>query len=86
VTGQLFVRSDAEEGGMSPPWRYLALYDLEADDIAEYLRHEQATRERGALRPNGGTMDPEYAVWIYSELGPRVARIATDEAAAPAPA
>jgi hypothetical protein len=69
VTGQLYDRSPEQRPGMSPPWRRLARYDLETDDVEEYHRRDQLVRDSGVLTPHEGALDPEYAVWVYSELG-----------------
>lgn len=73
VTGELFRAGDAQRIGMSPIWQYLALYDLRADDVADYLREEKQPRSRTATRHDGALAD-DYAVWIYSALGPRMTK------------
>ena len=67
VTGRFFRSSDAQPKGMSPTWRYLALYDLLTDEVSEYLRLEKTSH---TPTEDHGALDHEYAVWIYSELGP----------------
>jgi hypothetical protein len=72
VSGQLFVRGDTQRVGMTPPWRCLAVYDLHADDMAEYHRLDAEVRASGKLTQHDGALDPDYGVWVYSELGPRI--------------
>jgi hypothetical protein len=65
VTGRFFRASDAQPAGMAPTWKYLALYDLLTDDVSEYLRLETSSH---TPTEDYGSLDPQYAVWIYSEL------------------
>jgi hypothetical protein len=81
VTGQLYAAGDAQRIGMTPVWKYLALYDLHADDVAEYFRHEEVARREAALTAHDGALDPSYAVWVYSARGPRVSRQEVEAAA-----
>jgi hypothetical protein len=65
TSGQMFRATTAQPTGMTPRWNTLAIYALDADDVAEYV----ASEPRGAqLTPHGGTMSPESAVWIYSPV------------------
>jgi hypothetical protein len=72
VNGRHHERADRQRDGMSPPFRNLARYDLHADDVGEYHRLDREARESGRLTPHAGALDPGYAVWVYSEIGPRV--------------
>jgi hypothetical protein len=72
TTGQLFKAPQAQRGGQAPDWEYLALYDLEAADVADYF----------AIEPHGlkgmtqadGALAPRPAQWVFSPIGPRVTR------------
>lgn len=50
------------------PWRYLALYELEGDDVAELQRADAEARAAEKLTPSDGALDPHFAVWLYSAL------------------
>jgi hypothetical protein len=73
VNGRHHERVGEQREGMSPPFRNLARYDLHADDVGEYHRLDREARESGRLTSHAGALDPDYAVWVYSEIGPRVA-------------
>jgi hypothetical protein len=81
VTGQ---RSVAEPGnqrpGESPPWRNLALYELEGD-LEEIHRRDAEVRLSGELVPHDGALDPDYAVWVYTPTGRRATRAELESAA-----
>jgi hypothetical protein len=70
VTGQLFRSADLQRAGMTPRWGYMALYDLEATDVADYVAREPQGDSR--MTSNAGSLAPGSAVWIYTELGSRV--------------
>jgi hypothetical protein len=65
TSGQLFKAAPSQPAGQSPRWGTLAVYGLDADDVAEYVAGEPRDLQ---LTPHGGAMAPESAVWIYSAL------------------
>jgi hypothetical protein len=70
VTGMRYKLSPHQRPEQSPDWRYLAFYDLEAHDLAEYHRRDAEVRLGGGLTPHEGALDLDYGVWIYTPLGP----------------
>ena len=68
-------RYEAQPGnqrpGQSPPWRYLALYEL-GGDLADIHARDAEVRASGSLTPSLGALDPAYGVWVYTPLGPRL--------------
>jgi len=79
TTGELLKAASEQPQAMSPRWSYLALYDLEADDTAEYVSGEP--HGLAGMTPNGGSLAPNSAVWIYTELGPRVTNASAEKSA-----
>jgi hypothetical protein len=57
-------RSEAD----TPPWKYLAWYDLEHDDLAAYHRAPWIPN-RPALASFQGLIEDNHAAWIYSPIG-----------------
>ena len=57
-----------------PPWQYLALYDFECANLAEYHR---APRKPGAkdLTPFDHLVKPDYTAWIYTPIGSRFKKL-----------
>lgn len=62
------------------PWEYLAIYELDTDDLSATFSAMDAVRDRGGLTPHGGTLGDDHVAWTYTELGPLLRQ--TDEAAA----
>jgi hypothetical protein len=50
------------------PWRYLALYELEGDDVAALHEADARARAAGTLAPSGGALDPTFAAWLFTAL------------------
>ena len=74
VRGRRYRLSDEQRPGQeAPPWRYLALYDLECDDVADYHRGPWIV-DRPPLVPFQGLVRPDHAAWIYTPMGPRISR------------
>ena len=66
-----FRLHEHQRKGESPPWRYLALYELEGDDLEAIHRGDAEVRLGGKLTPNGGTLDrTDFAVWVYTAVTP----------------
>jgi len=70
TTGQLFKAAATQPPRTTLEWEYLALYDLDADDVAEYFEHEPHGLE-GMTEPDGA-LGPRPAQWVFSPTGPRV--------------
>jgi hypothetical protein len=65
-SGQRFHRSDAQVSP-SHPYEYLAVYEIETDDIAAVIAglSDSSGRVRSDAIDMGST-----AVWIFDEMGP----------------
>lgn len=50
------------------PWRYLALYELEGDDVVRLQEADAQVRAAKMLTPSNGAMDPTFAVWLFTAL------------------
>jgi hypothetical protein len=72
TTGQLFRAAPVQRSGKAPTWEYLALYDLEADDVADYF----AVEPHGlpGMTKSDGALAPGPAQWVFSPIGARVTR------------
>lgn len=59
------------EGPM--PWSYMAVYEIEIDDIAITLSALKAASGTADM-PLSPALSPERMVWIYEPVTPRIAR------------
>jgi hypothetical protein len=50
------------------PWRYLALYELEGDDVAALQGADAGVRAAGELTPSDHAVDETFAAWLFSAL------------------
>jgi hypothetical protein len=74
VAAQRFRLSDVQRDAPPFPWRYLALYEIETDDL---------NRTLAALRERAGTsamvvsdaVAPERAGWFFQPITPKVEAI-----------
>ena len=66
--------------GDPAPWRYLAYYDMESDDLAAYHRAPW-TETKPPLTPFTGLLNEDHVAWIYCPLGAWVNRRDTDDLA-----
>jgi hypothetical protein len=65
-TGQRFALTD--EAGQKCPHKYLALYEVEADDAADIIKTLNATRPE---RQQSKALNKKTAaLWVFSETGP----------------
>jgi hypothetical protein len=53
------------------PWKYLALYEIETDDLAACLK-ELADRVGMPLVPMSDTLDPNLGSWVFHPIHPLV--------------
>lgn len=70
TTGQLFKAAPTQRHGSAPEWQYLALYDLVADDVAEYFAVEPHGL-KGMATPDGA-LGPRPAQWVFTPISARV--------------
>ena len=71
VAVQRYRLAGEQRADQSPPWKYMAIYEVNLPD-GEILA---ALRQRPDVGPQGRPRPPLWAgddqVWIYSEFGPR---------------
>jgi hypothetical protein len=70
VTGQLFKAASVQRHANGPEWEYLALYDLVADDVAEYFELEPHGLE--GMTTHDGALGPRPAQWVFTPITERV--------------
>jgi hypothetical protein len=70
TTGQLFQAAPVQHHGTNPEWEYLALYDLVADDVADYFAVEPHGLE--GMTQHNGSLGPRPAQWVFTPISPRV--------------
>jgi hypothetical protein len=68
------------------PWTYLALYELEGDDVAAMHEADAQVRAAGTLTSSDGAVDPVVAVWLFSALPDPAWRAPAPRTATGAPA
>jgi hypothetical protein len=69
IGGRRFRLSADQRPGQAPsPWSYLAWYDLEHGDLAEYHRSPWIP-DRPALKPFAGLVADGHVGWIYTPTG-----------------
>jgi hypothetical protein len=80
TSGHLFKAAAAQRSATAPDWDYLALYELEADDVADYFAIEPHGLE--GMTKSDGALAPRPAQWMFSPVGARVTRPAAAPTAA----
>jgi hypothetical protein len=63
------LEAGAPGGGLTP-WRYLALYDVDSDDLA--LLANQPFTVGARLTPFRGLVEDDHVGWVYTPTTPRV--------------
>jgi len=69
ISAQRFSRSAGQLSGMTPPWKYLVVYEIEGDSPDSALQ-ELSRRIAGAGMVISDALQPDVAAWAYSPLGP----------------
>ena len=71
VSAQRFKLADAQRGGSPQPWRYLALYQIDTDDLKKTLAilSERSGTEAMVL---SDAMAPERMGFVYEAITPPV--------------
>lgn len=76
VSGRRFVLDALQRTGAGvgepAPWKYLALYELESDDLAQTFAALALHSERVGFTDHDGALSPHHVAWVYSPLGPPV--------------
>jgi hypothetical protein len=70
IAGRRFERAGSQRLGQAPPWRYLALYRVDADDIAASLDAILPLIRARVFTSPAQTLDPDHAAWSYTALAP----------------
>lgn len=68
------LEREAGETGL-PAWTYLAMYQLESDDLAS-LATKPWTVQAPPLTSFRGLLKDDHVAWVYTPRGPRIARSA----------
>jgi len=72
VAAQRFRLADAQMDGTTSPWRYLALYELDTDDLAGALK-ELATRVGTPAMVMSDSLDMKaIGAYVFSPIAERV--------------
>jgi hypothetical protein len=66
VRGRRYWRDGAQQVEGQPAWRSLAIYDLEADDVAAL--HARVSENVSRFTPSGGVFAPDHAAWVYTPV------------------
>jgi hypothetical protein len=74
VSGRRYRLNEAQRPGQDPPWRYLALYELQGDDVAALQRADEEVRISGRLTPGNGVVASGSATWLFTAVGDPVVR------------
>jgi hypothetical protein len=70
TAGRRFERADSQRRGQAPPWRYLALYRVAADDIGASLEAIVPLIRERVFTSHAGTLARDHASWSYTALAP----------------
>jgi hypothetical protein len=76
VAGRRFVLDPLQRSGVGvgepAPWKYLAVYDVESDDLAETFAALSRHSSEVGFTGHNGALAPEHVAWLYSPAGPAV--------------
>jgi hypothetical protein len=76
MSGRRFVLDPLQRSGTGvgepAPWRYLAVYDVESDDLAETFAALSRHSEQVGFTGHDGALSPQHVAWLYSAAGPAV--------------
>lgn len=73
VAAQRFKLNDVQHRELSEEWKYMAVYEIEIDDIAITLDALRAASGTDAMKLSPA-LSPELMVWIYTPITERVER------------
>jgi hypothetical protein len=76
VSGQRYELADSQRPQQDqPPWKYLAVYELDTNDLDEVHRaNQEAVRNRVFTRDEARAVAREHVAWVYTPVGERVTR------------
>jgi hypothetical protein len=86
-SSRVFVRArryalddDASAGSPAPPrWRYLTVYEVDAEDVGDVHRGFSEHVRTVGLTPDGGTFARDYAAWVYTADAPGASVLADED-------
>lgn len=64
--GRRYWRGDVQPADGGLKWQSLAIYDLEADDVAAL--HANVSANVGRFTPSNGVFAPDHAAWVYTPV------------------
>lgn len=64
--GQRYWVAAQQPGAEPPRWSSLAVYELDADDVAEL--HRQVSANAKGFTPANGVFDDDHVAWVYSPV------------------
>jgi hypothetical protein len=68
IAGQRYRLADAQRTYQpQPPWRYLAVYEVDAPD--DTAVQESASGARALTMPAPGVLDPRHLAWVFRPIG-----------------
>jgi hypothetical protein len=70
TAGRRFERAGSQRAGQAPPWRYLALYGVDAEDIAASLQAIVPLIRERVFTSHRRTLAPDHASWSYTAPAP----------------
>ena len=73
VSGRRYMLDPLQRSGTGvgepAPWRYLALYELESEDLAETFAALARHSEQVGFTDHEGALSPDHVAWVYSPRG-----------------
>src|SRR5215210_3763186 len=70
VSGRRFVLDPLQRSGAGTgepaPWKYLAVYEVESDDLAETFAGLARHAEQVGWTGHDGALDPAHVAWLYT--------------------
>jgi hypothetical protein len=73
VSARRFRLSTAQRMPPPHPWRYLAIYEIETDDLPKVIETMRQRAGTDAM-PLSDALQPERIGWYFEPLGPPVSR------------
>jgi hypothetical protein len=71
LSAQRFKLSDTQWGDPPFPWRYLALYEIETDDLAATMAELKA-RSGTSQMVLSSALSPDFLAWMFQPVTPRI--------------
>lgn len=68
VKAERFEAHQVQRKGQSPRWSSLAIYWIQADDLAEFIAKEAEVIARGSIKGSGGARVEDYGLWLFTPI------------------